>query len=597
MNRKPTSSDERGAIMLIAVFIAIFAVGLLYYLIGISATVLFREKVQDAADAAVLSSAIMHARAMNLIVLINIIMAAILSVLVTVKLIETLAIVGTGLAAGLACVTAGASLVAIPPLNTVRSSMQTAYEDLRDPIFDALSALHDVADAVRDATPGAALMLAEANLEANPGSPNTHGVVFGTRMELPVEDDSFSELCGRAAKLPTTLAKESLSAIPPLSAILGALESPMQTLGSSLSEWFCGDGTGTPPSYQQTIERLYPRTDMVKACEDDHSTGSLADASRATNSDCDQSQSDEDAAKPDPTTGNCQASHDCSLGGPYETHVRMAREQCEPSCLNLTAPYVYYYQTRRAVVVYTWNGKLWVRGKPDYQTPDYKSSDSPPCGPQALHPVIATGYNMTVHKNDAVTEVEPVCSSEAPPSPLQPQGRADTTTPVQFTEVLQILGCKRRETKNIDLSDASRAGSAGSDKAPKKVQQKDGDGNEINLGNENFQIRAILNSKVPSGLPERMMGLTLWNHAAPENPLSVLRPLGNFSLAEAEFFYDARDARSEWMWNMNWRARLRRFRVPTGRAMNMVEEFCDKLPAGCGPILDQIKRLGTLIVH
>src|ERR1700690_1919722 len=129
------AKDDRGAIMLIAVFIAIFAVALLYYLIGISGTVLFREKFQDAADAAVLSSAIMHARAMNAIVLVNIIMAAVLSVLVTVKLIETVAIIGIGIASMLAWASFGASLLAIPPLHTVQSSMETAYNTLREPIF------------------------------------------------------------------------------------------------------------------------------------------------------------------------------------------------------------------------------------------------------------------------------------------------------------------------------------------------------------------------------------------------------------------------------------------------------------------------------
>ena len=62
MKTASLARNNRGAIMLIAVFFAIFAVGLLYYLIGISSSVLYREKIQDAADSAALSAAVMHAR-------------------------------------------------------------------------------------------------------------------------------------------------------------------------------------------------------------------------------------------------------------------------------------------------------------------------------------------------------------------------------------------------------------------------------------------------------------------------------------------------------------------------------------------------------
>lgn len=56
--------DECGAVMLIAVFCAIFAVSMLCLAIGAGETVLFREHLQDAADSAALSGAITHARIM-----------------------------------------------------------------------------------------------------------------------------------------------------------------------------------------------------------------------------------------------------------------------------------------------------------------------------------------------------------------------------------------------------------------------------------------------------------------------------------------------------------------------------------------------------
>lgn len=600
MNCAAFVRDDRGAIMLIAVFLAIFGVGLLYYLIGVSASVLFREKMQDAADAAVLSTAIVHARGMNLIVLVNIIMAALLSVLVTVKLIETLAIIGVGIALGLSWVTMGGSLVAIPPLNTVRSSMQEVYETLKPDVFEALSALHDVSDGVRDATPGVALILAQADIESGATVPETHGVVFGTRRhsDLPVEDDEFSVLCGKAGGLPAQLAEQALKPLPGVSEVMGLLVSPMNSLASSLSQWFCGDGSGSPPApYQQTIEHLFPRTEAAKACEDDASSGHLSDARGATNRKCTESHADEDAATPEKLTGECQRGHDCSLGGPYDAHVTLAREQCASDYPIQPLPHTYLYQIRAGEVEYEWNGKAWMRGEPVYQAPVAAETNNPPCGPAELHPAVAEGYNLTVHRNGNVADVLPVCSNEVAPTRIPKKEDGDVARTVRFTEVRHILGCKRQETKNIDLSDAERAGEGVSDKAPKRVLQKDDEGNSVTLGDENFQIRAILWSGKEAGAAEKMMRLTLWNQQNPDNPLSLIRPLGKYAVAQAEFFYDDNEPRSEWLWNMNWRARLRRFRLPTGGALDKFDEFCRQLPSGCGSIIDPVKKLGALMAH
>ena len=85
MNRRSTGpiADQRGAIMVMAVFMAAFLVGCLWYLIGVGDALVYRERVQDAADAGAYSAAVYHARGMNLIALLNIVMAAMLAVLNT----------------------------------------------------------------------------------------------------------------------------------------------------------------------------------------------------------------------------------------------------------------------------------------------------------------------------------------------------------------------------------------------------------------------------------------------------------------------------------------------------------------------------------
>src|SRR5207244_1431493 len=74
-------------------FMAVFLTAALYYIVGIGDAIWQRERMQDAADAAAFSAAVLHARGMNLLVLINMVMAALLAVLVTLKLVETLVIV------------------------------------------------------------------------------------------------------------------------------------------------------------------------------------------------------------------------------------------------------------------------------------------------------------------------------------------------------------------------------------------------------------------------------------------------------------------------------------------------------------------------
>lgn len=108
-------SDERGAIMVMGLFMAVFLVGMLYYLVGVYDAVIFRERMQDSSDAGAFAAAVMNARGMNLIVLLNIVMAIAFAVLIALKIIQ-LAVVAGLLIAAVACWLGGAGCAAIPPL-------------------------------------------------------------------------------------------------------------------------------------------------------------------------------------------------------------------------------------------------------------------------------------------------------------------------------------------------------------------------------------------------------------------------------------------------------------------------------------------------
>jgi hypothetical protein len=83
--------DEHGAILVLGIFMAACVVGMLWYLAGLGMTVLHRERLQEASDAVGFSAAVLHARGMNLLVLINLIMACVLGVRVAMKVVQAAA--------------------------------------------------------------------------------------------------------------------------------------------------------------------------------------------------------------------------------------------------------------------------------------------------------------------------------------------------------------------------------------------------------------------------------------------------------------------------------------------------------------------------
>jgi hypothetical protein len=171
--------------------------------------------------------------------------------------------------------------------------------------------------------------------------------------------------------------------------------------------------------------------------------------------------------------------------------------------------------------------------------------------------------------------------------------RRGTVQTVQFTEVTHILGCKRRITEPVNVSSGEPAGAQGNDKSPKKVDS------HATLGDENFQIRAVMWGDPDAREAARIVRLALWNKEAPAESLAEVRRLGGFAVAQAEYFYDANDGRDAWMWNMSWRARLRRFRMPEGTASDTIREACVRRPGAeaCPPILDALSRTRDLIAH
>jgi hypothetical protein len=63
--------DERGAVMMMGLLMSCFLIGGLWFLIGVGDAIIFREKMQEAPDHAGFASAVLHAKGMNFISLLN----------------------------------------------------------------------------------------------------------------------------------------------------------------------------------------------------------------------------------------------------------------------------------------------------------------------------------------------------------------------------------------------------------------------------------------------------------------------------------------------------------------------------------------------
>jgi hypothetical protein len=68
------ADDQRGAIMLTGLFMSCFLIGALWFIVGIGDAIVFRDKMQEAADVGAFSSAALHAKGMNFISLCNLVM-------------------------------------------------------------------------------------------------------------------------------------------------------------------------------------------------------------------------------------------------------------------------------------------------------------------------------------------------------------------------------------------------------------------------------------------------------------------------------------------------------------------------------------------
>lgn len=536
------SRCERGAIMVMALFMAVFATGCLYYVVGLADAIARRERVQDAADAAAFSAVVLHARGMNVIALINMTMAALLAILIALKLVELVCIVGVAIATGLAFLTGGGSLIAVPPLTSTGLLATEAYEQAQPVVHNTLRALRLAAHGVRIAIPWVAQTRTVQTVVAHYNPPATVGFAVPGSLTLPSDDGTYDDLCTKSGEYVGDLVDFGLSPIPVEGFSLGDLTSGLIDTGSA---WFCGTEGAGPPSIERKRKSRLPVLPKAEACaakaeERRTDRGAPSAELEAANADHEatcaaaEKEIEESDAAIDPDTGGCVNGADCDPDGLYEVRAARALEQCAPLAPGIPGTRDrYWWQAHTFKRRYVWDAedKSWhidallVPGTEHYRL---MKGYPRPCGPGGA---IGEDWRAEPPRDG---EAVPICDDIA--MPTEPPLYDSNERVVEHTEVVRILRCREVVRERHTLSEGQGALDAGDDNdelAPQVIAAG------AKLGEEPFQVRAIV----------------LGEPAASS--------LGNVSAAQAElYFADAGADPSSYLWAMHWTARLRRFRLP-----------------------------------
>lgn len=558
---------ERGAVMVATIFMALFLIAMLYMVIGLGRTLIMKEGMQDAADAAAYSSAIFNARGMNLIVFINLVMAALISVLIAIRVAQSFLFLIAGVLGAMAFATSGMTAPLAALATQQAGQMGRAYNSAKGVIEPILTVLHNAQVATSVVVPFVSMTrgMVEA---ATHHEPAEGAFAIPGSFVLPVESDDYSRLCEEGAGFIVNLA-------------FMAFPEPVQTLGDYVGEaaegianttsgFLCGDGGGASPTYSQTNQHVLPRHPDEADCEEEGSAVCL-EMERYLNN-----------AMPHEGSGECTA--ECDYSGPYETMARRARVDCEPRMPFNQANFV--WQERMVDAEFTFDGVIWRETSRTAGATLYKDhSTDPPCG---IGGTVNDGEWERDSGPSGATEPLPLCREDLPE--LLVPGQAGDTKHVIFKEVVRVFSCSVPVTTTIELASGDQAfgGSGSESRSPHKLEE------DIDLGTEPFQIRAIAFGAKPDP-GDAKQGVVLvnrgegswqnrWDGARPAGDeevgelIELASNVGRVAVAQAEFYFDVSAGEDgdveerDWMWQMKWTARLRHFHLPTDEEKEQTNE-------------------------
>lgn len=225
--RKNLARDEHGAILVLGIVMGVLLVGALWNIASVGDAAVWREHLQDGADAAAFENAVWNARGMNIIALLNILMSMVMAVLVVWRGIEIFLGVLLAIIA-IACIitvffpnplTGAACQLGIrvgPQIGRLLTRMLEKDPKVAENVFKIIGRLQTGQKVIASVVPllgvaeasaasSAAYGMPAIGLSASlaPSYPGTNNVIqyrIGVGVSLPVQEDSEWKLCAMAGE-------------------------------------------------------------------------------------------------------------------------------------------------------------------------------------------------------------------------------------------------------------------------------------------------------------------------------------------------------------------------------------------------------------
>jgi hypothetical protein len=197
--------------MLMSLFMGLFAIGTLYYVLGVGDAILYRRLMQDGADAGAHAASVMGAKGMNLHSLLNVVMAVTAGILLVIRSVEVLLEITLGVLYGLVATVVLAAKAAT--LIGVLTPVEATIEKVGDAVEQFVQVAHDALDVAHHAVQRGYPLLAQVRavdamaFQEAYDPPVAGGFVvplLGPRLPegglgLPVEKAEIGALCDRVS--------------------------------------------------------------------------------------------------------------------------------------------------------------------------------------------------------------------------------------------------------------------------------------------------------------------------------------------------------------------------------------------------------------
>jgi hypothetical protein len=181
--------------MLLGIFMTTIVIGMLYYLAGVGETITYRERMQDAVDSGAFAGSLLYARAMNVIVLLNMAVASVFAIAVAAYAAMLLLLAAAG-AASADCNPPYRWSGCIPALCLMTCAVPQACDNAdekrdiaKDVAENAQRSANAIATATRIAAVGAAFEITTFRYQP----PVQIGAGIGN--EMPLDDENPSRAC------------------------------------------------------------------------------------------------------------------------------------------------------------------------------------------------------------------------------------------------------------------------------------------------------------------------------------------------------------------------------------------------------------------